>query len=513
MSSIVYNTVDFWLAIEARQDKINNDTFTKSELGRTLIFRKSESPERCPSEAQSDTETDSSESVWLSDFSEDITRIDSDSPLFYIREEFLPTLMEAFINNQKQMVSAEGHSTSRNSSQPADSTSNRERAPNSKSKQDQSQGSGSTDRSEDSQKYKTCKKRKASGRQLSLACPFAKKDPVRHRHCYRYILTRIRDVKQHLARCHRMPLYCPRCMNTFENESDRDLHIRSSSCAERPLTPMEGISEDQKAQLSRRVSSRMPEAEQWFTIFEILFPGHPRPRSPYIDLTLSEEMHRFRDFFTSQGPYMLSEFLQTNDSCTWMLPPGEQDLAAFQASILADGFQLIFDRWNAANAAPGISTDPPDNSTPSRSGEPGLATQDGLSNAGSITFTRSDTVLDEPLRVSPSGPQPRNPTSREGQLGASLTHGIERTEQPSRERPISPHQLTDERIELNTTVHEHLAIPSLDFDLELDNFSELANPYPSLDVDDPWVDPMITGLIIEDSHSFPTQKLMRLGVD
>ncbi|KAF2476866.1 uncharacterized protein BDR25DRAFT_309217 [Lindgomyces ingoldianus] len=38
-----------------------------------------------------------------------------------------------------------------------------------------------------------------------LACPFAKKDPLRHRKCFKYVLQDIARLKQHLMRVHEYP--------------------------------------------------------------------------------------------------------------------------------------------------------------------------------------------------------------------------------------------------------------------------------------------------------------------
>ncbi len=74
-------------------------------------------------------------------------------------------------------------------------------------------------------------KRRANDRRLWLACPYAKRDPVRYRDCHRYFLGRVRDVKQHLTRCHRRPM-CPMCSMTFEDEDVKNEHIKARWCSE-----------------------------------------------------------------------------------------------------------------------------------------------------------------------------------------------------------------------------------------------------------------------------------------
>jgi len=63
------------------------------------------------------------------------------------------------------------------------------------------------------------KKQRGEKEATTFACPFLKKDPVAHKHCCIFVLSRIRDVKQHLRRRHQMPIYCPRCNRTFRTRT------------------------------------------------------------------------------------------------------------------------------------------------------------------------------------------------------------------------------------------------------------------------------------------------------
>lgn len=114
--------------------------------------------------------------------------------------------------------------------------------------------------------------KKASRLKLSFACPFAKRDPLTHRDCYMYVLSRIRDVKQHISRCHKLPIYCAICRSVFTSEEDRDEHTRFLSCVRRDDVRYDGVTAIQADQLSQRVLQGMSGEDQWFTIFDILFP-------------------------------------------------------------------------------------------------------------------------------------------------------------------------------------------------------------------------------------------------
>lgn len=303
-------------------------------------------------EETSDADITESESLWSSDFSDSPAVIEEGHPLFHYKYEFLEIVLTAYrawrVHQSGETASGSGENA-QGSHESVDTTKNKRNSDNTR-KRNRSTGANSSNEV-DGGTERASTRRRLRERRLCLACPFAKKDPIRHRDCYRYILTRIRDVKQHLYRCHRIPIYCPRCRELFEEEEERDRHIRANDCPEMPFVRMEGVSESQKARLSQRVSSKMTEDLQWFAVFDILFPGHPQPKSPYIDRSASEEMYMFRDYLVGQGPTLLAGFLNNKGAVTWNTPQEERQLADFQTNILSDGLQLLFDGWESANAA------------------------------------------------------------------------------------------------------------------------------------------------------------------
>ena len=270
-------------------------------------------------------------------------------PLYTVRTQFLHVVMAAHkraahdLNN----ISSDGASGSkRQTGSLEENNSNENETPNKRARL--SDGASTLD-SADKQSAGTTNKRRTQNRRLWLACPFAKQDPVRYRNCYRYYLGRIRDVKQHLSRCHGKPIHCPRCREIFEDEDLRDDHIKLAECSRNLEIEIEGISDKQRRELGQRVSPKMPEEQQWFAVFDILFSALPRPRSPYIDRDLSEQMSVFHDFYTSKGPELLLNFLESTGVVTWNLPQEERDLATFQEGILGEGLLQIWDQWISAN--------------------------------------------------------------------------------------------------------------------------------------------------------------------
>jgi hypothetical protein len=99
--------------------------------------------------------------------------------------------------------------------------------------------------------------KRASGPNVLFARPFAKKDPLKYRSCYSYVLKRIRDIKQHLSRFYQLSIYCPRCVSIFETEGECDKHIRALSCLVQDTIIYEGATRAQKILLGQRAFSKM----------------------------------------------------------------------------------------------------------------------------------------------------------------------------------------------------------------------------------------------------------------
>ncbi|KAH8648666.1 hypothetical protein BX600DRAFT_555110 [Xylariales sp. PMI_506] len=348
----------------------------------------------------SDAELSDSDFSWSSSLCESIREPDMNHPLWQLRREYLRVVMAACYQSQNGggSTSVSGTAPASNST-PSIRRSNGIRNQSSSRKHGRSPDAGSDSGDKLDATSSSSNKRRAVARELCFACPFAKKDPIRHRDCYRYFLTRIRDVKQHLKRCHRMPIHCPRCAEIFTDEDDRDDHLRVADCTVSAVVKIEGISEKQQKQLSQRVSSRMSEEDQWFTVFDILFPGHPHPRSPYLDRELSEQMQIFRDFLLVQGRIILSDFLESRGTLIWNAPPDESNLEAFQARTLADGLQLIFDRFTASSSADG-----PPSSNDSTSPNTFQSNDSGIGMSSSRTtlteiYTGQDSATESPNTV------------------------------------------------------------------------------------------------------------------
>lgn len=119
------------------------------------------------------------------------------------------------------------------------------------------------------------------GDALRFACPYYKHDPIAHRFCLlRQTLTATNYVKQHLDRYHLPPIHCPTCGEVFKKRSERDEHIRDLGCERRDFSHP-GMTLQQQEAL-KRTARNVTQEQRWYAIWDILFPGEPRPASPYV---------------------------------------------------------------------------------------------------------------------------------------------------------------------------------------------------------------------------------------
>ncbi|KAI1179822.1 hypothetical protein F4777DRAFT_401149 [Nemania sp. FL0916] len=184
-----------------------------------------------------------------------------------------------------------------------------------------------------------------STKQLTLACPYFAKDHNRYLCCRKYELNRIRDVKQHLWRQHRRRLYCPVCYNTYDydKEEERDEHIRAKQCTARAPAEIEGVTDKQQQMLRKRVNSNQTLEEQWYSIWEIVFPTIARPNSVYLDTMLSDEMFRLRQYMVTDGVAVLMDCLATKNVVLGASLLNEADLATFQRDVAREVLEKVFD--------------------------------------------------------------------------------------------------------------------------------------------------------------------------
>jgi hypothetical protein len=352
-------------------------------------------------ESSEEMDSEDTESFWTSDYFDGTPELDTEHLLFNsFRGVIVERLLSAFCALTCTQNSGSGVRDRSNNEQTANAPTNELKSGEWPSKRKHHNGNEEDTNGGLQPSQKKSKTPKSENkRRLLLACPFRKIDSRTYQDCYKQNLTKISYVKQHLrrAKIHRIPIYCSVCMKTFDKEPDRDIHIRTRTCQERPMIHFEGVTEAQKRQLERRVSKKLSEEEQWYTIFDILFPGHPHPPSPYIDSELSEDLCAFQDFSTSHGPGILVETLRANGH-NLDIQTQEGELSALNQRVLSDGLHAIFQQWLDARQPQfemEAESDPPNHSGDN------MENQDRRSSAETIVEEQetSDDTLSRPPRV------------------------------------------------------------------------------------------------------------------
>ncbi|GAW21817.1 hypothetical protein ANO14919_113420 [Xylariales sp. No.14919] len=216
-----------------------------------------------------------------------------------------------------------------------------------------------------------------SAKKSLLACPFLLKSHQNHWQCAKYRLKRINDVKQHLRRHHLRPPYCPTCNSTFKNEEERDRHVRKRECEARTPVEPDGISEDHQKILKRRKNSKDSLEEQWYFIWETVFPNTTRPYSVYLNPSTL-----LRQYFCTEGVGIIDNVLNANNAVSWTLPENEADLTKFRADVLRGAMEKLHDGMNDFMTGAGPQWSPTALATANR--EPPASASSGLADTTGV---------------------------------------------------------------------------------------------------------------------------------
>lgn len=306
--------------------------------------------------SQSTTETDSGDESFdtdqlsISDSSECVKPMDVNEPLYPIVIRVLHQLLNGYRSLTHNSTTEEGQQSGASPGAPEQPSSSaggyhnqnhlkRKRGEEEKDDADQHG-------SQRPQKRISCGPTEASKK--SFACPYLKKDSIEYHECCTRRLSRIRDVKQHLARRHTPERYCSMCFTTsFANQRILQDHINDQSCTIQDPSVLKGVSYDQRQQLSKKSNSNLTEEGQWFAIWEIIFAESPKPASAYIDAGLSVEMRLFSEYSNTRGPAMLSEAIMSNPNCSKQGITEEARQGALE-QVIAEGLRRLFETWSSA---------------------------------------------------------------------------------------------------------------------------------------------------------------------
>jgi len=151
--------------------------------------------------------------------------------------------------------------------------------------------------------------------------------------------------RQHLLRVHRIPVHCARCSQTFKTPDERDAHLRQQpECPLGPPQQWDGISETQKEQLGKRVSSKNTKQENWYSIYATLFPNSDPPKNPFVDdMQLSEDLSALREFAIKEAPGLIREF--ATSELPPDLRPSQEQVETFTQAALHVVFNTVLEKW------------------------------------------------------------------------------------------------------------------------------------------------------------------------
>ena len=294
----------------------------------------------------------------MSDYSESIDPLDINEPAYSFLNTLLQRLVSGFQSTTQTQLSPSGNGEVAITPAPATGSS----TSSGTSRQCRKRGRDETDDGDDGAGQdgslrppgKKINPGQGKALQRSLACPYLKFDPIKHRNCCAKQLSRIGDVKQHLTRQHTPKRYCQRCLETnFPDEQSLDIHMMLNTCLFKDRALLEGLSHQQQRLLSRKSNPNLSEEDQWFAIWEItfpkaLFPELRRPISAYIDTGLSMDMRLFREYCFNHGPSALTEHIESNPAWSRSEITAEQRRVYLDRVIL-QGINSLFEGYLRAN--------------------------------------------------------------------------------------------------------------------------------------------------------------------
>ncbi|KAH8645768.1 hypothetical protein BX600DRAFT_534207 [Xylariales sp. PMI_506] len=182
-----------------------------------------------------------------------------------------------------------------------------------------------------------------------LACPFWKRNPIKYQRCFHMQLVNTGRVKQHMQRKH-TPIYCQVCLVIFRDEDVLEAHLLEYACTRNPEAQLDGLSHKQRSAISAKVKDACNEEQKWFKIWDIVFPEHQRPSSPFIDDRLSACCSLFREHWQNHGPDILLQEMRASESHNLTqdvdVDLNEETRNRALRQVFARGLDAILNSWN-----------------------------------------------------------------------------------------------------------------------------------------------------------------------
>jgi len=123
-------------------------------------------------------------------------------------------------------------------------------------------------------------------KQPPLACPFYKFDPRQHHECRYFVLRRVKDIKQHIQRKHPT--------------------LDTDPFPSRVCSPFQGITAHHNEKTKKYPARGKDIQDQWYDMWELIFPGHPRPKTIYLDNSREGRMRMLRRVWEGRKTEIMS---------------------------------------------------------------------------------------------------------------------------------------------------------------------------------------------------------------
>jgi tetratricopeptide (TPR) repeat protein len=235
---------------------------------------------------------------------------------------------------------------------------------------------GDGDDDDDRRRHRpTAKRKRVSEGDARLACPFQKRDPERHPRCginrEAIGFPRITDVKQHIKRKHvRNPNYCSRCKEEFDTAEAKDVHVNDlldgKIACPQSSREIEGVPYQNLAGLASRVDGKLTLKQQWFSIWDFVFPGIPRPLSCTMDLggDISSQVLGYQVFVENQGPKVVLQVLKQNKLLTGTSNEAHstsvtEENDSYIRQVLREALQALLTQWRTQRSELSSLSTPP----------------------------------------------------------------------------------------------------------------------------------------------------------
>jgi hypothetical protein len=123
-------------------------------------------------------------------------------------------------------------------------------------------------------------------------------------------------------------------------------------CIKRSVDKSIALTENAISRLRNKVDKKLTLFDQWYQVWDAIFPGAPRPATCTIDPELSEALNDLYEFFHTHGSGIVLHVLERNNLIvnSHSIAIDRQDteaLALLTRQVLSTAFQEIFDVWRA----------------------------------------------------------------------------------------------------------------------------------------------------------------------